>query len=170
MSLEAQLRKRLSGRVVLVGIGNVLRGDDGAGHLLARLTEGRVKGRVIDAEEVPENVLGPIIASEPDTIVLVDAVDLGAEPGAIALLEADQVAGYPPTTHRVPLNLLMDYLHRRTGADVFLVAIQPRDVAMYGLMSPEVIEAVARLSRLIKVLLSAPVAAFQSQDVPEEVG
>ena len=64
--------------------------------------------RVIDAEEVPESFVGDIAAATPDAVVLVDAVDLGATPGSVAVLETEQVAAYAPTTHRLPLSLVME--------------------------------------------------------------
>jgi hydrogenase 3 maturation protease len=82
----------------------------------------------------------------------VDAVDLGAEPGAMALLEKDQVARYAPTTHRLPLSLVMDVVQRRTGADVFLIGIQPADVAFGAALSPGVSASVELLAGLISQL------------------
>jgi hydrogenase 3 maturation protease len=148
VTLELELAARLSGTVVVVGVGNPLRGDDGAGCLVARRLAGAAGVSVLETEEVPESFVGDIAAAGPDTVVLVDAVDLGARPGAMALLERDQVALYSPTTHRLPLSLVMDVVHRRTCADVFLIGIQPADVAFGAAVSPEVsatVEVVAGL-------------------------
>lgn len=153
MSLEAELAGRLRGSVVVLGIGNALRGDDAAGSALARRLEGRVRALVVDAEEVPESYLGRIRAAHPDTVLLVDAVDMGAAPGAVALVEAEEVAGYTPSTHRVPLGLLMGYLGRELGASVVLLAVQPRHVNVASHMSAEVQASVALVGEVLERLM-----------------
>jgi hydrogenase 3 maturation protease len=156
MSLREELARRLSGRVVVVGIGNPLRGDDAAGCLVARRLRGAEGARVIEAEEVPESFVGDIAAAMPDVVALVDAVDLGAEPGAVAMLEREQVATYAPTTHRMPLSLVMEVVQRRTGADVFLIAVQPLTLAFGAKVSPEVSATVEVLAAVLSELLRAP--------------
>jgi hydrogenase 3 maturation protease len=152
VTLQHELADRLSGPVVVVGIGNPLRGDDAAGCLLARRLRGAPGVSVIEAEEVPESFLGDIAAAAPGTVVLADAVDLGAEPGAVAVLERQQVAAYVPTTHRLPLSLVMDVVQRRTGANVFLIAIQPVDLAFGAALCPEVAASVDLVAALLSQL------------------
>jgi hydrogenase 3 maturation protease len=143
MSLEKALAGRLGDEVTVVGVGNPLRGDDGAGPLVARGLR-RVPGlRVVEAEEVPESHLARITAGPPDTIVLVDAVDLGAAPGAVALLRTSNLAAFAPTTHHVPLDLLATFLARETGAEVLVLAIQPGRTTLGAQITPAVEEAAA---------------------------
>jgi hydrogenase maturation protease len=156
MSLREELARRLSGRVVVVGVGNPLRADDAAGCLVARRLQGTPGVRVVEAEEVPESFVGDIAAAMPDVVALVDAVDLGAEPGAVAMLEREQVATYAPTTHRMPLSLVMEVVQRRTGADVFLIAVQPLTLAFGAKVSPEVSATVEVLAAALSELLRAP--------------
>jgi hydrogenase 3 maturation protease len=125
MTLERQLRDRLRGKVVVIGVGNPLCGDDAAGCRVANKLKETPCLRVIVAEEVPENYFGMVMKMKPDTVVFVDAVELGMPPGAIAVVEKDELAGHLPTTHRMPLSILMSLLARETGADVFLLAVQP---------------------------------------------
>ena len=156
MTLADELTARFSGNVVVVGVGNPLRGDDAAGCLLARRLRGTPDVRVIEAEEVPESFVGDIAAAAPDVVVLVDAVDLGAEPGAVALLEREQVATYAPTTHRLPLSLVMDVVQRRTGANVFLIAVQPLTLAFGAPVTPQVGAGIELLAGVLSELLRAP--------------
>jgi hydrogenase 3 maturation protease len=159
VKLPDELAARLSGNVVVVGVGNPLRGDDAAGCLVARRLRGAEGARVIEAEEVPESFVGDIAAAMPDVVALVDAVDLGAEPGAVAVLEREQVATYAPTTHRLPLSLVMEVVQRRTGADVFLIAVQPSRLAFGAAVSPEVSESVELVAALLSRLIRAREAA-----------
>ena len=156
MSLLEQLRARLGDNVVVVGIGNPLRGDDAAGSCVARrLALASARASIIDAQEVPESYVGRIVAARPDTVVLVDAVDIGGRPGDAAIIESDQIERYDPTTHRVPLGLVMQYLRRETGADTFLLGIQPSQVAFGAPMSREVEESVVLLAGLLERTLAA---------------
>jgi len=121
-----------------MGIGNPCRGDDAAGSMVAQQLSDAPGVRAIDAQDVPETHLRQVVGEGPDTVVLIDSVDLDSSPGSVALLDKDQVAAYWPSTHRVPLSLLMDYLERETHARIFLIAIQPRQTAFLQPMSAEV--------------------------------
>jgi len=156
MTLARVLADRLKGSVVLVGVGNPLRGDDAAGCELARRLEGRSGALVVNAEDIPESHLVRIATARPDTVLFVDSVDLGTAPGSVAVLEEKQMAGYCPSTHRVPLRLLMECLRRDTGADVFLVAVQPGQIGLGEPMSDEVTASIALLVETLEGLLPAP--------------
>src|SRR5574342_1091615 len=68
----AELRARLEGkRVLILGVGNRLRGDDAVGPLLVEHLQGKVDIPLIDAGEVPENYLGPIEESGADMNIIV---------------------------------------------------------------------------------------------------
>ena len=155
MSLEETLGKRLQGELVIVGIGNLLRRDDAAGVLVARRLRPAPGVRVIEAEEVPEAHLGPIVAARPQVVLLIDAVDLGAAPGSVAIVERADLAPYPPSPHRVPVSLLMGLLARETGADVLLLAIQPRKVDLGWAPTPEVGASVDRVAAVLERILDA---------------
>ncbi len=158
-NLEEQLAARIDGDVVVVGIGNPLRGDDAAGSSVAR----RIKAfgvSVIDAEDVPEDYLPRIVNRLPGTIVLVDSVDMHSTPGSVALLDWDQIARYGPSTHRVPLTLLMSILRHETHARVFVIGIQPAHTGFLQPMSEAVTASVADvatiLNRALKVKHEVP--------------
>jgi hydrogenase 3 maturation protease len=153
MGIQEQLATLIQGNVVIMGIGNPCRGDDAAGSLVARQIREAPGARVIDAQDVPEHYLRPVVNSQPDAVVLIDSVDLDSAPGSIALLQKDQVADYWPSTHRVPMCLLMDYLERETSARIFLVAIQPRQTVFLGPVSEEVHASVARIARMLNRIL-----------------
>ncbi|MFH1766328.1 MAG: hydrogenase 3 maturation endopeptidase HyCI [Gemmatimonadota bacterium] len=129
--LTELLAARLGGETVVVGIGNPHRGDDAAGCLVARCLResagaaARSSLRIVEAEEVPESFLGPILRPPPNAVVLVDAVELGEPPGTVALLEVEEVEDREASTHRAPLSLLAGYIRAETGADVFVLGIQP---------------------------------------------
>lgn len=148
--LSDALAARLVGDVVLVGVGNPMLGDDAAGCLVAQGLAGTPGLQVIQADEVPENCFCTILDARPDVVVFVDAVNLGAPPGSVAILEADALARHEPSTHRVPLGLVAEFVQRQSGADVFVLGIQPRQVTLGSDLSPEVAVATESLSELIR--------------------
>ena len=168
--LAAHLRARLRGEIVVVGIGNPLRGDDGVGSLVARhlwraqLRERRPSLRVIDAEEIPEAFLGPITHPAPDTVVLVVAVNMGAVPGTTALLEMEDVAGREAFTHSAPLTLLARFITCETGADVFLIGIQPGHRRLGNPSSPGVSAAAVSLAEILDSVSRTPEWGVQGPD------
>jgi hydrogenase 3 maturation protease len=128
----------LKGSVALLGIGNRLRGDDGIGSLLAERLRGKVKGCVLDCGEVPENYTGQVKEARPRAIVLVDAVELGQEAGAIAAFRGRELSGPGRmSTHNPYLGVLAHYLEQETGAQVYLLGVQPKGTGFGEPMSRE---------------------------------
>ena len=128
-NLETRFRRFLDGakRVAFVGVGDELNVHDRLGMLVAREIEGlHLEGvRVCLAGTVPESVTGPIRRYKPDAIVLVDAADLGARPGTVAVVDPGKIRASLLTTHALPLSVVMEFLAEDTGARVLLVGIQP---------------------------------------------
>lgn len=122
-----KLKDRLQGKVLIVGIGNRLRGDDGVGpEIIKRLNNPLPRLLLFDVGETPENYLGKIVKQKPNTIVLIDAVDFGSSPGTIKIIEKDDIRNESLSTHNASLNLVANYLQKETSADVFLLGIQPK--------------------------------------------
>jgi len=121
-----EIRQHIQGRKVLIlGIGNRLCGDDAAGSILAERLVGKVNVPVINAGDVPENYLGPIESSGADLVLVLDAADLGAQPGDVSLVEMDQLKEMGISTHASNLALLFKAIPDDIRPDALLVAIQP---------------------------------------------
>ena len=121
-----ELQERLAGKkVLLLGVGNRLRGDDGVGSYLVKRLQKRISIPLIDAGDVPENYIGPIEASGANFVVVVDAADFGAGPGEIALIEMAQLRDFGVSTHTANLSLLFKVIPKDKRPDALLVAIQP---------------------------------------------
>ena len=151
--IETELRSRLRGKVLLVGIGNTLRGDDGAGPAIVDLLDGKVNAGLLDAGEVPESYFDRILAAQADTIVLVDAADFGARPGDLAVLETEDAAGCALSTHQMPLDLFFRHLKERSRAGMFALGIQPGRLGLGEPMSPAVADSVRAIAQLLEALL-----------------
>lgn len=161
--LSQALRGRLTGRVAIMGVGNTLRGDDGVGSVVARKLRrafawvppeesdeaGIVTVAIVDAEEIPESYIDLLEAAHPAVVVLVDAAELGAEPGALALIEAARLSDQTSFTHRTPLAPVARYLEQRTGATILFAGIQPGPPSWGEALSDEVETTANRLANIL---------------------
>jgi hydrogenase 3 maturation protease len=151
--IEAELRRRLKGRVLLIGAGNTLRGDDSAGPAMIALLEGKVNANLLDVGEVPESYFSRIFEFQADTIVFVDAANFGGAPGDLAVLEGDDMAGCSLSTHQMPINLFFRYIRRMSRSEIFALGIQPAQIDFGEPMSVLVEESVQALADLFQQLL-----------------
>lgn len=151
------LAQRLRGRVAVVGIGNDLRGDDGVGPAVARRLAEQLKPPnghlVLDCGGVPENYLGPILAAEPETILLCDAADFGGEPGEVRVLELGEESAPPLSTHNASLRLLARVLAGESGAEALLVGVQPAWTSFGAPLSEPVSRSAAEVAETLSELL-----------------
>ena len=123
--LDALAKKIRGKRTVILGVGNILQGDDAIGPNLVDLLRGRVEATLINGGEVPENYLSSIRAAQPEVVLIIVAIELGAEPGCIAVLDADRLRAIENFTRNPGLAFLAVMIQDGTGAEVLLVGVQP---------------------------------------------
>ena len=129
---------------VLLCVGNSMMGDDGAGPLLAEMCAANPPGNwiVLDGGSAPENEVVAIRAMKPSRLLIVDATDMGLDPGEIRIVDPDDIAEmFMMTTHNMPLNYLVDQLKDDVEEVIFL-GIQPDIVGFYFPMTPKIKDAV----------------------------
>jgi len=107
---------------LLLGIGNDLLGDDGVGPFVAQELEG-TDWTTIDAGIVPENFIRPIRNKKPDTIVIVDAVEMGCKTGTIRIIPLEYIRDCGVGTHQLPLTFLAEQM--ASWSKVIIIGIQP---------------------------------------------
>jgi hydrogenase 3 maturation protease len=148
------LAQRIRGkRTVIFGVGNPLQGDDAVGPSLVDLLHGRVEATLIDGGDVPENYLSAIKAARPEVVLIVDAVELGAEPGCVAVVDADRLRAIGTFTHNPGLAFLAVFIQDATDAEVLLVGIQPAETHFADKLSKPVEQTLHSLvDTLIKAL------------------
>lgn len=139
----------LKGRVLIVGVGNPLRGDDGLGPWLVGRLAKRCRQPCIDAGDALERHLGAIVRENPDTVLLVDAAHLGSTPGEHALLSPGELEGVGLSTHRLPLKMQLEELARSLGSRIYLLAVQPRSLELGKKVCGEVRRCLRRLEKRI---------------------
>ena len=137
---------------VLLAVGSVLRGDDAAGPLLAKMmTDSPVEGwSVVDGGQCPEDELGVIRRQEPDTVLVFDAADMGLPPGTVRNLSAGDVAtDCLISTHALPITFLLGEIESMAKRVVFL-GIQPAQLEFMSPLTPAVHEAVEKIYGMLK--------------------
>lgn len=138
------------GKIVIVGIGNTLRADDGFGPALIEKIKGEVGAVCLDAGSAPENYTGKIIKEHPETILIVDALHLGKKPGEYEIIKKADIARSGLSTHDISPNMFIEYLENQTNADIYMLGVQPKSVSFGEQMSDEVKQSLEAISELIK--------------------
>lgn len=145
MLFEESLSEFLEGcnRLLIVGVGNRMRGDDAAGCSVARILRGRLRGKgnvlVMDCGGVPENFTLEMKRFRPSHILFIDAVDMGLKPGDARLVEGDELAGGSLSTHKQSLKLLFSVLKEGIpGVKIKLLGIQPKTIDFGARISSQV--------------------------------
>lgn len=156
---EAEGAAVAAGRILVAGVGNVLRGDDGFGPaVIEALAE------LPDCVDVIETGIGGIALLQElmdgyDSLILVDAVERGAEPGTVFLIEPEVLPGkHVPDIHLANPHRVLG-MAKAMGVlpgRVVIIGCQPLDVEeMCQGLSPPVQQAVPSAARRIAELVDA---------------
>jgi len=132
----------MQGKTVLWGLGNELLGDDAAGIIAARrIAAIAPKGwTVSECGTVPENFLRDLAEDKAQRLIVVDAADMGLEPGEIRLLTLDDAKDFSFSTHGLALSLLLEPY--TDSLEIVIIAIQPLTFAPGTSLSEEAKKAV----------------------------
>lgn len=146
------------GKVVILGIGNVIKGDDAIGPStawkLAELFEKNDEVIVFDGGTVPENYTGLIRKEKPTHIILVDAVEMKNEPGYIRIVKKDEILNYNISTHAMPVSFLIKFMETTIDADIILIGIQPEKMDLGEGISEEVEKSIGIVANTLFELIN----------------
>lgn len=121
--------------LLFIGVGNVLKQDDGVGVVISREIAERPNLRSLTVEVSIENYIGKINSMRPEEIVIVDCMDLGEKPGSYRLLSLDQVEDITFNTHNISLGRLGDFFLYPS----YVLGIQPQNIEFGDQLSPPVL-------------------------------
>jgi hydrogenase 3 maturation protease len=148
--LFEQLNKFRDSATLIIGIGNLLKGDDGAGPLVCeQLGRANVSAELIDAGTVPENYIQIIIKKAPRNLLVIDAIDFGAMPGTVKIFKPQQLNSHAISTHTLSPRLFVDMVCRSIKLDVYFVGIQPAQTQLGQSVSGQVSQAIQQLCRVL---------------------
>lgn len=147
MSLEQGLREYFGTeqkRVVIVGVGNPIRGDDAVGPKIIELLEETPMKDVLllNTESVPEAFTGKVEEFKPTHVLMVDAANFRGAAGETKLITGEQIGGQAISTHSLPLSIFISYIEKSLSVDVLLLGIQPMSIGL-GEPMTEPLEAAA---------------------------
>lgn len=154
---KSELQKTVRGftgrRVAVIGVGNPLRGDDGAGSLLARRLREKRGDVVFDGGSAPENYCERVGALMPDLVLVIDAARFGGRPGEVRVLHPGEIAGGALSTHNPSIRLLAAYIRQRCGCELLVLGIEPDSGGMGEELSAPVKEIMDELEECLLDLL-----------------
>jgi hydrogenase 3 maturation protease len=111
-------------KILFVGIGNLLKMDDGIGVYISKRIKNTGYITSLTVETGIENYIGKINSLNPDILVLIDCVDIKSAPGTFRLLDISQVQDLTFNTHNISLKRLSDFF----PMPVFVLGIQPEKI------------------------------------------
>ncbi|MGH2839574.1 MAG: hydrogenase maturation protease [Solirubrobacteraceae bacterium] len=148
-----------STRILVAGVGNLLRGDDGFGPAVTELL-----GHLPEGAEVVETGIGGVALLQElmagcDGLVLIDAVDRGAPPGTVFVLEPEVGEGvHVPDVHLANPDRVLS-MAKTMGVlpdRVRIIGCQPEDVDELCLgLSPVVQRALPDAVRKVEETVNA---------------
>lgn len=137
-------------KIVLMGIGSELHGDDAVGLEVVRALRGCKNLILIEAGTAPENHTGTLRRLQPDLVIMIDAAQMQLAPGEIRMLDVDSLEGIGASTHTLPLALTAHYIAAELGCKVLILGIQPACTDFGAPHSPLVSDAVEAISRELR--------------------
>ncbi len=154
--LHEQLGHCFQGRVCLMGLGNVEYGDDGFGVRLAENLLRAGTPDVIVAGTAPERCLARVVDEGFDHLVFLDAVEFGAAPGSVVLLDSGEIDTRFPqiSTHKISVSVLARWVEASGTTRVWLLGVQPESLKPMQQLTPAVQVALIVVNEVLRDLQS----------------
>jgi hydrogenase maturation protease len=150
---------KAAGKVLVLGIGNPDKADDGAGILAAKALKkalgGRARARikVLLGYETPENLTGEIRSFAPGLVIMIDAALGPHRPGEVFPVACEDIPDEGLSTHKISLRMLVAYLEETVGCAVAFLGIQAADLEMGNPVGKPVARAADRLAAALATML-----------------
>lgn len=110
--------------ILFVGVGNVLRSDDGVGVYISSRIKNTPVISALTVEMSIENYIGKINSLNPDILVIIDCADLKSTPGTYKLLSVKDIEDITFNTHNISFKQLSVFFKM----PVFILGIQPEKI------------------------------------------
>ena len=146
--MQSDLKELLSQKdkkILFVGIGNVLKTDDGVGVYISRNIKNSEHILSLTAEVSIENYIGKINSLNPHLLIIIDCVDMKSFPGAYKLLPVNMIQDMTFNTHNISLSRLSEFF----SMPVFVLGIQPEKIDFGENLSYLVVRVADRIIQLI---------------------
>ncbi len=169
-NIQKQLQKILVGRVLILGVGNRMRGDDSAGSLLIDKIQNCKNFVCLDCGIVPENYLEKVVTADPDILLIVDAINFCGSQGEIRVFNPNDIDSGGLSTHSLSLRMVCDYLKSRMDVRIYLLGIQPKDTGFHDGLSETVNASVESLATtLCELSMHFPNNSLKTKELVRDV-
>jgi hydrogenase 3 maturation protease len=111
-------------KILFVGIGNLLKMDDGIGVYISKRIQNRGNITTLTVEVSIENYIGKINSINPGILILIDCTDMSLAPGTFKLLSINQIHDLNFNTHSISLKHLSEFFRM----PVYILGIQPEKI------------------------------------------
>ena len=133
---------------ILLGVGNSLLSDDGAGICIAETF--RKDGWIsYNCGTAPENFTSVIRREKPEILLVVDAARMDLSPGEFRRIPEEKISDVSFGTHQLPLSQLTAYLKGFAGR-IIIIGIEPLTTDFGEELSPEIEDACTKLLVIIE--------------------
>jgi len=148
-------------RITVLGVGNLLRTDEGVGVHAVRALAERHREDMPDTDFLDGGTLGlnllPYV-EEANSLLILDAVDFGSPPGTMIDLAGDAIplfAGIKLSEHQVTLQEVLGLarIRGRLPGRMMLIGIQPADLSTGDTLSPVVSAALPEMLEKAEAVL-----------------
>jgi len=150
---------------LIIGIGNILRGDDGIGvRAVERLADLPLPD---DVEVYEAGTLGLDAAYEierREKVVVIDAIDAGAEPGAIFRLSPEELRSHIAPAVSLHQVHLLDAL-----AETDLMRIAPKEVVFFTVQVADISAGIGLSSVIEQTMEKVLRLVLNELDLPTEI-
>jgi len=132
-------------RKLFVGIGNVLKNDDGIGVYISNQINETSEIQKLTVEVSIENYIGKINSLKPDILILVDCVDFGKQAGYCELLPVEKIKDFTINTHNISLKRVSELFEM----PVMVLGIQPKKVDFGDVFTDNVLKTAENVIKII---------------------
>jgi len=144
---------KTSPRVAVIGVGNELRSDDALGVYLARAlksyTDTCEHVLALEAGLAPENFCGTLRRFRPDLVILIDAAQMGEEPGTVQMLDLQSAVSLTISAHDPSFQLFAKYLDAELGCELAILGVQVADLSFDAPISHPVRKAIGVITAML---------------------
>ena len=141
----------------VIGLGNILKGDDGIGPVIIEeleKSELSVPIQLCDAGSDAFTILDHLLGSEP--VLIIDCARMGKDPGTVQKIKTEDI-------ERIPADVGMS-LHGYSLAEVWQIARSmgtPKDLSIIG-VEPEKVQFNSDLSEVVKESIPIIIEIFSN--------
>ncbi len=138
-------------RVLILGLGNPIRGDDGVGNRAALILKEELKDIPVDVEETNATGFNLLeILSGYDMAILIDGVEMGGKPGEIYEIKPEEKGFF--YLHLVHIGDVIK-MGREMGLkmpEVKIIGVEIKEKGFSEKLSPEVEASVPKVVEIVK--------------------